>query len=60
MKKTVVNFLSIICYIILLNIQLGIFVGINMSINGKPVGGLTAIGGVFSLWSSYKIFKMNN
>jgi|TARA_B110000908_G_scaffold133690_1_gene157722 hypothetical protein len=55
MKKTVVNFLSIICYIILLNIQLGIFVGINMSINGKPVGGLTAIGGVFSLWSSYKI-----
>mgnify|MGYP000291657928 FL=1 len=28
-----------------------------MSIDGKPIGGITAIGGVFSLWSSYKIIQ---
>ena len=57
MNKVIVNVLSVVFYMILLNIQLGVFVGINMSINGKPFGAITAIGGVFSLWSSYKIIQ---
>ena len=56
MRKLLISVGLFILYVVLVHIQLGIAVLINLSITGKPVGGITALG-VISLWTSYKIVK---
>ena len=56
MRKQLILVGLFILYVVLVWIQLGIAVFINLSITGKPVGGITALG-VVSFWTSYKIVK---
>ena len=56
MRKLLILLGLFVLYLILVQIQLGIAVFINLSITGKPVGGITALG-VVSFWTSYKIVK---
>ena len=56
MKKTVLIVLSIIIYFVVLQILLGIFVGINFAVFGRGTGMFSALGMV-SFWLSYKFVK---
>lgn len=56
MKKQLILVGLFILYVVLVWIQLGIAVLINLSITGRPVGGITALG-VVSFWTTYKIVK---
>lgn len=56
MRKQLILVGLFILYVVLVWIQLGIAILINLSITGRPVGGITALG-VVSLWTSYKIVK---
>ena len=57
MKKIFINIVSVLAYFILVQIQLGIFVGINLAVTGRPTGGISAMG-IVSFWTSYKIIKI--
>ena len=57
MKKPILIILSIIIYIISFWLLTGVFVGINLAVLGRGIGGITAFGGIISLWLSYKIVK---
>jgi len=56
MKKTVLIVLSIIIYFVVLQILLGVFVGINFAVFGRGTGVFSALG-IVSFWLSYKFVK---
>ena len=55
MKKLLLYALIIFLYIILFYIQLSIYIFLQHEISGRWTGGLVAFGGIFSLWTSYKV-----
>ena len=57
MKKSLGIILSIIIYIIVLWILMGASVVVNFAIFGRPTGGITAFGGIASIWLAYKFVK---
>lgn len=57
MKKLLLIILCIIIYIIVLQLLVGISIGINFALFGRGTGGITAIGGVASIWLAFKFVK---
>ena len=57
MKKLILNILSVIIYIVVWWILVGLSVGVNLAIFGRETGGITAVGGLLSFWLSYKFVK---
>ena len=57
MKKILLLLLWILLYLISAFILLCLAIGLNMAVFGRGDGGITAVGGVFALWASYKIVK---
>ena len=55
-KKLLLIILSIIIYIVVSWILLGLFVGINYAVYGKGIGLFSALG-IASFWLSYKFVK---
>ena len=57
MKKPLLIILSIIIYIVVLQVLIGLSVGINLAVLGRGTGGMTALGSIISFWLSYKFVK---
>tara|TARA_X000000950_G_C13321540_1_gene420843 strand:- start:144 stop:344 length:201 start_codon:yes stop_codon:yes gene_type:complete len=57
MKKLILNILSVIIYIVVWWILVGLSVGVNLAIFGRETGVVTAVGGLLSFWLSYKFVK---
>jgi len=58
MNKVVLFFLSVLLYLVFLFIQLCLSIGLNMAVFGRGEGGITAIGSLLSIWTSYKLLQL--
>ena len=57
MKKPLLIILSIIIYIIVFWLLIGVSIGINFAVFGRGTGGITAFGGLASIWLAYKFVR---
>ena len=57
MKKIVFIILSFIIFSFAWFVQGGIFIGINALVFGRATGGITALGGIIAIWTSFKFVK---
>lgn len=57
MKNLLLFIGTIIVYIVIWFLLGGVAVVINWTFYGRPAGSITAIGGIFAFWASYKIVK---
>ena len=57
MKKIIILIISFFAYLLVLWIQVAVAAGINLAIFGRPSGAITAVLGIISFWTSYKIIK---
>ena len=57
MKKVLLFILSAGIYIFIWFLLTGCFIGINLAVYGRGVGGITGLGSVLALWFSYKFVK---
>jgi hypothetical protein len=57
MKKPLLIILSIIIYFIVLWLLAVVSIGINIAVFGRATGGITAFGGIASIWLAYKFVR---
>jgi hypothetical protein len=57
MKKTIFIILSFIIFSFAWFVQEGIYIGINVLVYGRGTGGITGLGVIPSIWTSFKFVK---
>ena len=57
MKKIVFIILSFIIFSFAWFVQGGIFIGINALVFGRATGGITGLGAIIAIWTSFKFVK---
>ena len=57
MKKLLLIILCIVIYIFVIFLLSSVSIGINMAVFGRGTGGITAIGGIASIWLAFKFVK---